>query len=36
MNCVWKIVVDIGGCGKVICYTKKIGPAHCGVCRVIA
>ena len=35
LNYVWKIVVDIGECGKVVCYIEKIGPAYCGVCSVI-
>ena len=35
MNYVWKIVVDIGECGKVVCYVEKIAPAYCGVCSVI-
>ena len=35
MNYVWKIVVDIGECGKVVCYMEKIAPAYCGVCSVI-
>lgn len=32
---VWKIVVDIGECGAIICYMEKITSAYCDVCRAV-
>lgn len=31
-NAVWKIVVDIGECGRIMCHMEKITPAYCSVC----
>ena len=32
---IWKIEVDIGKCGKIVCYMEKIMPAYCRVCRAV-
>ena len=32
---IWKVVVDIGKCGKIVCYMEKIMPAYCSVCRAV-